>query len=621
MKFVISFLLRERLWLGLTLVTVLLSAALTLAQAGLFSQFATLLVRLNEKRVAPVTAVAPAPRHGGTFFEKTIEIVKVWRAEGNRAGMERVIAEESAFFILLFGGMALVVVLFLNLFNYLKDLSAGYLAVRVATRIRQRLFEHVLTLPSPFFKSHASGDLVARSLADIQLIQQELCSAFEMVLLAPIMLISGLGVLFAMNRDFALILLGVGVAAVLVMQLALAALKRIIHAAQSRLADLTRLLQQVTYAIDIVKIYGREPFERGRYATTVARFLVRSLQEHALVRLVRPLTEFLGALAIIVIVLYGASRIWAGGMTLDEILHFIIFLIVISPFVYKFANIFVMRQRIRVASERLKEVFDRQGELSPIPGPRPVRLDGSVVFDKVCFKYPGANRPALWNVSFETTANQEIALVGPSGSGKSTVISLLPALLRPDSGRILFDGHDSRELSLAELRGAMALVSQETLLFPASFRENIRYGRLEASHGEIEEAARVAGLHEFILSRPQGYETLIGERGMQLSGGQRQRMTIARAVLKNPRILLLDEATSALDSESERQVQDALEPLMRRQTTFVVAHRLSTILGADRILVFEDGEIAEEGTSEFLLAKDGLFARLWRHQAGASQGL
>jgi subfamily B ATP-binding cassette protein MsbA len=617
MRFCLSYLLRERLWLSLSLVTVVLAAALTLTQAGLFSQVATLLVRLNEKRVA--SPVAAPPKSSGTFWEKTAAVVDLWRTSGNRAAMERIVSEESAFFIVLFGGMALAVVLALNLLNYLKDLSASYLALRVGARIRQRLFQHVLTLPSPFFKSHASGDLVARSLSDIQLIQQELCSVFEMVLLAPIMLISGLAVMFMMNREFALILLGVGAVAAFAIQGALAALKRIIHASQSRLADLTRLLQQVAYAIDIVKIYGREPFERARYATTVERFLARSLQEHALVRLVRPMTELLGALAVIFIVLYGASRIWSGGMSLDQILHFIIYLLIISPYVLRIGNLFVMRQRLAVATGRLQEVFDRPGELSPIPGPRAVRLEGSVVFDKVCFQYPGANRPALWNVSFQAMANQEIALVGPSGSGKSTIISLLPALIRPDSGRILFDGRDSREIPLQELRGAMALVSQEALLFPASFRENIRYGRLDASNREVEEAARIAGLHEFILTRPQGYETLIGERGMQLSGGQRQRMTIARAVLKAPRILLLDEATSALDSESERQVQDALEPLMKRQSTFVVAHRLSTILGADRILVFEEGEIAEEGTADFLLAKDGLFARLWRHQVGPTQ--
>ncbi|MBL8993094.1 MAG: ATP-binding cassette domain-containing protein, partial [Spirochaetia bacterium] len=331
--------------------------------------------------------------------------------------------------------------------------------------------------------------------------------------------------------------------------------------------------------------------------------------------------------ALVAIVLYGAQKIWNKTMALDEIFHFLIILVIVSPYLQKAANIMVVRQKLLAVGQRLSEIIDQTPERPEalddevmerslafsqnLDEVKPADLTGAVEFRKVGFTYPGANRPALVDFNLQVKPGQMIAVVGSSGSGKSTLLYLLPRLFLPNAGEIYFDGQAAAEIPLSRLRAAMSLVSQESLLFPGTIRENILYGKLDASDEAVREAARMADIHDFIETREKGYETLVGERGLKLSGGQKQRLAIARAILRQPKILLLDEATSALDTESERAVQNALEGLVHRQSTFVVAHRLSTILKADLIVVLDQGRLVEQGTCDELLARGGIFKRLY----------
>jgi subfamily B ATP-binding cassette protein MsbA len=391
-------------------------------------------------------------------------------------------------------------------------------------------------------------------------------------------------------------------------------MRRVTANTQNEMGQLTTLLSQTFQGARLVKAYGMEAYEESRAAALFERLYAlidraTRTRSHA-----SPMMETLGGIAIAVVILYGGHQVIAGARTPGAFFSFVTALLLAYQPLKSLANLNASLQEGLAAAHRLFQVLDVEPTIRDMPGARPLRVaGGEICFDQVRFGYsPGA--VALDGVSLIVPAGHTVALVGASGAGKSTILNLIPRFFEVEDGGIAIDGQDIRAVTLTSLRAAIAIVAQEVTLFDDSLRANIAYGRFGAAMEDIEAAARAAGIDGFIRELPEGYDTQVGEHGVRLSGGQRQRIAIARAMLKDAPILLLDEATSALDSESERQVQTALRTLIRGRTTLVIAHRLSTVQGADLIHVVDRGRIVESGRHAELLARNGLYARLYALQ-------
>ncbi len=494
---------------------------------------------------------------------------------------------------------------------------------RALADMRRDTYARLIRLPMGFFANRRVGELTSRLAADLSQIQSTLTGSIPQFLRQSILVVGGITLIAFTSGRLTLVMLS---SFPILMGVAVAfgrAVRGISREAQDKLADTNVIVEETLQGIASVKAFANEGHETKRYRGGIDAFVAAVLRGARYRGAFGAFVTFALFGAIVLVMWYGARLVEEGALTFGGLTQFLLYTMYVGGAVGQFAELYTQLQQTVGATQRVRELLSEKaenvdapvvevGEVLPGRNGNPPRFSGDFAFENVIFAYPSrAEVTVLRNLSLAAISGQRIALVGPSGAGKSTIVSLLLRFYDPDSGRLVISGRDARDYPLHELRKHMAIVPQDVLLFGGSIAENIAYGRPGASQDKIEDAARKANAHLFIAGFPEGYQTVVGERGVKLSGGQRQRVAIARAILRNPAILILDEATSSLDSESESLVQQALEGLMQDRTSVIIAHRLSTVRKADCIYVIKDGETVEAGThAELVTRPDGVYRNL-----------
>jgi ABC transporter fused permease/ATP-binding protein len=501
-------------------------------------------------------------------------------------------------------------------FVWLRHYSLSWLGERVVTDLRGLVFDRILMLPLSWFHERRSGELVGRLASDVTVIEGVVGSELSMAMRNGIQIIGALILLFIIDVKLTLLMLGIVPPLVLTTIYFGRKIRAMARAVQDELAQVSGQVQESIGAIQTVQSFVREQHEAARYRRGVEGAFQKML------RMVRWRSSFYstsmsaGYAGVAVVIWLGGRALIRGELTAGDLTSFFLYTFIVAGALADLASVWAGLQRAAGATDRLFAVIDTVPDIRDpeVATPLPAG-NGAIRFEQVTFAYPSRlTQPVLVDVDLEIAPGEVVALVGPSGAGKSTILSLLYRFHDVTAGRVLYEGVDVRELALADLRRTLAMVAQEPVLWAGTIRDNIRYGRADATDDDVERAARDANAHDFIRGFPDGYDTIIGERGTKLSGGQKQRIALARALVANPRVLILDEATSNLDAESEAAVQAALQRVRRERTTIIVAHRLSTVRDADRIIVIEGARIAEQGSHDELMARRGTYRRLVEHQ-------
>lgn len=513
----------------------------------------------------------------------------------------------------------LVVMFTRGVFYYGQSYLVSYVGQRVIIDVRSVLFRKFQRMPLSYYDKQQTGTVMSYITNDVAVMQSAIVDNLIELVTEGSILIGSLAMMIYLDWKLSLLTLMTIPLVGFAMKIFGRKLKRSSTVIQERVAEITSLLQESISAIRVVKSFVRESYEIKRFEEQNWRNFQAAMKNVKLSSLLTPTVEFLAAIAVTFIVWFGGYEVVNEVITAGELVAFLTYAVNLANPVKRLSRVYAAIQKAMAAADRVFNIMDLDEKITDVPNAKPLPpIKGKVEFKDITFSYK-EGQPALQHISLKAEPGQMIALVGPSGSGKSTIANLIPRFYDVDSGVITIDDHDIRQVTADSLREQIGLVPQETMLFSTSVMENIRYGRLEATDEEVIEAAKAANAEGFIKELPEGYDTKLGERGLNLSGGQRQRLAIARAILKNPRVLILDEATSALDTESEKIVQDALDNLMVGRTSFVIAHRLSTIFNADQIFVVENGHLREHGTHEELLAAGGLYSNLYNIQFRQNQ--